>query len=310
MALPTTLDNLNALMYAIDRVRRERCNRAMTTDSTLHYVTDDARRIYPCPYGVTDCRHGLCKIKNKEGCEARSQFPFKPDGSELDGKKCVSSVDCGDGMVCSKSNKCVPAKPYLEWHTDKCVYGNSVLRRWCEFPSQRRTASVPGVTDAAPMDYDPNTGTCSVSRAYCEQSMKVSFKLDDNGDPTCYTKAGQQVGEFFLGKTLFRSLKETFVDASAASETALPTRRVTLVKNFAGPGIDLFLTDTDVHFDYDAVASAWPGLVVVKSDGTEGLEFTRDDLKDVNKKRVYFMTKNKNWISPGLIKSIRKNMTE
>ena len=301
-------------MYAIDRVRRERCNQASATDSTLHYVKDDTRRIYPCPNGVTDCEHGMCKIKNKEGCEARSQFPFKPDGSELDGKKCAESADCGEGMVCTKSNKCVPARPYLEWHTNKCVYGNPVLRRWCEFPSQRRTKSVPGVTDAAPMDYDPNAGTCSISRAYCEQSMKVAFKLDDNGDPMCYREAGQQVGEFFLGKTLFRALKETFVDTSVWSGQAAPptppSRRVTLARDFAGPGIDLFLTDTDVHFDYDAVSSTWPELVVVKPDGTEGLEFTRDDLKDANKKRVYFVTKNKSWLSSGLIKSIRKNMTE
>lgn len=210
MALPTALDNINATMYALDRLRREKC-----TAPGLVYRRSDDRRMYPCPSDVPDCSHGRCVVGTEVLCKSKSASPDDMSGD----------------------------RPYLEFRNGKCVYGNPILRRWCESPESRRTDSVPGVTDVHPFDYDEHTGKCSISRPYCEMDMQASFMIDEKGRPTCYSTAGQKVGEFFLGKTVFRGIE----------------RAALLVENYAGPGLHLYLDhDGTLTMDDRLVEQAYP----------------------------------------------------
>ena len=211
MALPTALDNINATMYALDRLRREKCAGV----AGLEYRTDDDRRMYPCPAGVPDCRHGRCVIATEAACKSRSSsFPFSSSDDNY--------------------------RPYLEFRDGKCVYGNFVLRKWCESPVERRRDVVPGVTDVHPFAYDEHTGKCSISREYCERDMQASFKIDDRGRPTCYSTTGQAVGEFFLGKTVLRGIER-------------------VGENFAGPGLHLYADASGrLTFDDRLVREAYP----------------------------------------------------
>lgn len=217
MALPTALDNINATMYALDRLRREKCKGV----PGLEYRMDDDKRMYPCPKGVPECRHGRCVIATEELCKSKSS-PFPP----------VPPASADEKY-----------RPYLEFRDGKCVYGNFVLRKWCESPTERRNEVVPGVTDVHPFLYDEHTGKCSISREYCERDMQASFKIDDKGRPTCYSTTGQAIGEFFLGKTVLRGIE----------------RAVMVGEDFAGPGLHLY-SDADgrLVFDERRVKEVYP----------------------------------------------------
>lgn len=232
MALPTSLDNINATMYAMDRLRRDSCRGVPGTG----YKYDDDKRTYPCPRGMEDCFHGRCSITSESACMSRSSG-FPPD---VDGKR-----------------------PYLEFRDGKCVYGNVILRKWCELPTERRLESVAGVTDVHPFDYDASSGKCKISREYCERDMQASFMMDENGRPTCYSSTGQLIGEFFVGKTIFRGIE----------------RGATLLyENFAGPGLHLYANkDNRLVMDGDEVRRVYP---------RESYSM-REVAMDKNLKRVY-----------------------
>lgn len=241
MALPTSLDNINAMMYAMDRLKRERC----ADMSGLEYRPADERRMYPCPKGVKDCLHGRCAIATEKACKQRSGPFLRPKKSEDD--------------------EYVDRRPYLEWHDGKCVYGNFALRKWCELPDMRRFEVVPGVTDVHPFAYDEHTGKCSLTREYCEKDMQTSFRIDEKGRPTCYASTGEIIGEFFVGKTVFRGIER------GASR---------LVENFGGPGVHLYVNpDGWMTMDGEAVRAAYPRE-----------KYTVEDLRgDNNLKRIYFV---------------------
>lgn len=280
MALPTTIDNINATMYALDRVMRERCKQKITTTPGLEYRVEDDKRMYPCPSGIKDCEHGRCVISSKELCMKKSQLPYDSLGNERDGEPCIDGK-CLNNKVCGKNNKCYSRKPYLEFHDGKCVYGNFVLRKWCEIPSSRRPEPEPGVTDVTPFVYDVTTGKCSISKPYCEKDMKVSYKVDEDGRPTCYSSTGQLAGEFFLGKTIFRGISGILIK-----------------ENFAGDGIHLYLDNGKLTFDEAQVRNAYPKE-----------SYSIDELtKDYGLKRIYFITHNTNWLSDHVIKAMRRKM--
>lgn len=284
MALPTSLDNLSAMMYAIDRLKKERCDNSDMTG--IEFVSSEENRLYTCPPELENCLHGHCTITSKEECEKLSQLPFDPfTGNELELKKCITNKDCDKNFVCSISNKCIPERPYLEFRDGKCVYGNFVLNRWCNFPAQRRTESIPGVTDVPPFQYDKQTGRCDITKDYCDW-MRVSYEVDQQGRPNCYRTPGQKIGEFFLGKTIFRGLEGG----------------TKLAENFAE--IDLYLSGTKLGFLSKDIKRKFPELINQNGE----IKFTKEDLKDKNKKRIYFILAHTDWISPGFLKAVKKKL--
>lgn len=279
MALPTDIDRRAAMMYAIDRLKKEECNLQNPTD--FKYESEEKNRMYRCPVGLEDCEHGNCKVASKQKCNDLSQMPYDPTtGGDLSSQKCDDTHPCPADSKCGTSGKCIPAKPYLEYRNDKCVYGNFALKKWCEFPNQRRLTPTKGVTDVPPFQYNPDTGSCNITREYCDW-MGQSYKLDDRNRPTCYSTTGQNVGEFFVGKTIFRDLKP----------------RTTVAPNFAGNKISLYMNDQTLAFNLNEIAREYPELVrenVVK--------FSPEDLKHSGKKRLYFTLKHSSWLNPTIQK--------
>lgn len=226
MALPTALDNLNATMYALDRLRRERC-----VAPGLAYRPDDRRRMYPCPRALPDCAHGRCVVADEAACRRRS--------------------------------------PDLEFRDGRCVYADTALRQWCTQPALRRPDAVPGVTDVHPFDYDPATGKCSISRAYCEDDMQTAFDPDRR---TCVASAGQRVGEFLVGKTVFRGIQRGLARglvaaAERGSRPLVEGGSRPLVEHFAGPGIHLYAgPDGALRLDEQAVRRTYPDRPYTAAD--------------------------------------------
>lgn len=146
---------------------------------------------------------------------------------------CKKDDDCRGSSVCNKDGNCEGG--------GVCMLGNFLLRQWCENPQSRckknsdgtypdeckGSSSTPGVTDVPPFFYNENTGKCFITKDYCQR-----FGVDYSGGTDCSdsnpctgegmacykgtctgpgsectTTTGQKVGEFFVGKTLFRMFK-------------------------------------------------------------------------------------------------------
>lgn len=305
MALPTTLDNLNAVMYALDRIKKERCLVKVRNTPGLEYQTKDNKRMYPCPKNLEGCEHGKCVITTEKLCKHKSMTPFDSQGNELNGAPCaITDPKCLNDQVCGKNNKCYDKKPYLEFHDGKCVYGNFALRRWCQFPWSRGESGRHPNTGVPynPFNYNEHTGKCSISRDYCEQDMQTSFKVDEKGRPTCYAKTGEKVGTFFLGKSIFRGIKGAF-SGDSKNEDDIQHRMVQLYKNFGGEGVSLYLKDGIIGFNEEEIHKRYPEVFNDKGDIT----FTLEDLRnDKGKKRIYFIEKNSHWLSTPILKAIVK----
>jgi hypothetical protein len=54
--------------------------------------------------------------------------------------------------------------------------------------------------------FDPNTGTCRFTQAYCS---KMGLKFDGNGDTDCKNRPGQKVAEMIFGTTVTRGAIKT-----------------------------------------------------------------------------------------------------
>lgn len=280
-AIPTSLDNLHAIKYAQDRIKREKCNskeitkkfysdQGVSDSEHLIWKNRDQNRVYPCPPNVPECEHGTCRIQSAELCYAVTQDPWVVDSDgvpqDFPTIPCQSDQDCASTSFpsqCSnnianlkknsKDNKpgnCVHKYPYLEWHPQekdslgrpiegggRCILGNSMFKKWCEYPAGRSTSSETGLTDAPPFRYDPSNGKCYITKDYCNfeeveyedcndtriiksDSSPLGFEVTCAGEPDCYETSAQKAAEWFLGKTIFRGFKR-FLDSNDPIHKAL-----------------------------------------------------------------------------------------
>ena len=320
--LPTPLDNIHATMYALDRVRKERCNdtEIKVKYPGIQWETMDNNRMYPCPTNITNCEHGKCRIVTESQCNAESQVPFDINGNPLKPVNCNKDSDCNDlgyDAICNNKS-CQPKNVYLEWNTDinKCVFGNFALRKWCEYPKQRRTTPAKGVTDVPAFNYIPEQSKCQITKDYCDW-MKVSYKIDDKGTPTCYETAGQSVAEFLLGKTIFRDLFEGFQhigpNIMKLADRKYSQKHKILQRNFGGSGIHLYdikwkngYDGPNIGFFSDEIKMVFPEIVVSKNN----LEYLHINLEDTKKnpklKRIYLTSGSTKWITESIFKGLQK----
>ena len=266
MAQPTSLDTTHAVMYALDRLLYEKCK-----GSGLSRVELDMHRTYPCPDGVPQCHHSTCDITTREACKRESM-----DGI---GGSCNARNPCNPPLKCVHRSCVDTTKPYLEFQNGKCIYGDLAFRLMCERPKQRRKVHVAGVTDVPPFDYNETTGKCNITKAYCDR-MGVSYS-DTNKD--CYRTVGQQIGELFTGKTIFRAIRK--------DDGEHPY--VNVAEHFAGPHISLYLNNKGtLGFLESELRETYPKLF-----RGDKVVFTQDDLYDLNKKRVYLTLLHSEWLS-------------
>lgn len=126
------------------------------------------------------------------------------------------SEDDNCGPTGNSANNSVTNAPS---NCGRCVFGNHALRKFCEFPQIRRKEPTHGATDVPPFCYNQSDGSCRMTPSYCKYEG-ISYS-DDGSDGSntaigkdrfacnrknahCYVPEGQQIGEFVLGKTMFR----------------------------------------------------------------------------------------------------------
>lgn len=161
---------------------------------------------------------GTCQIATPEKCGEYSKTPYVCDENNMNCElgentqywewhptekiKCDEKAPCfsrnskcnADGTcTCTNDDECGGTAKCVNGVCTgggRCVYGNYLLRQWCENPKSRCQAnedgSYPeecaggpnarGVTDVPPYAYDTSSGKCFITQPYCE-----NFDRDFNG---------------------------------------------------------------------------------------------------------------------------------
>lgn len=343
--LPTNLDNLNAMMYAMDKVAKEKCDAINAKYPDIEWELRDENRMYSCPTQLTNCssQHGKCRIKTKEECLKLSQLPWSPNGGNISDSICKEDIDCAPvekiDMICGNNNKCIPKNVYLEWREDenkedenkesgKCILGNSLLRKYCEFPITRDDHHVKGKTDVPPFRYSPETGECFITKKYCDW-MGSSYRTEGfSKKPNCFQSKGDTVGQFVVGKTIFKGMKTGFkefyknipISINKLADKKLMDNYKILKENFGGPGIHLYqiiwkkeaekIDKTTINpsagFIATEIHKVYPNIII-KQKNFLFIVISMEQLKsDPSLKRIYIGSASGKSILDTIINSIKK----
>lgn len=114
------------------------------------------------------------------------------NGIVYDNDKCtLSESDCNKNYNWPLGENDV----YSEFRKDRCVVADPTLRLTC---------------NDAGLDYDHETGICIIDEGYCK-SKGADWKFDSKIQQyDCNVNIGQDIGEFILGTTITRGLKQVF----------------------------------------------------------------------------------------------------
>lgn len=232
---------------------------------TLIYEPQKCKKNDDCKKGNCN-KDGKCVCSTDDDCQAKNcskdgvcQAPpntnyveWRPDIT------CSTDEPCPGGLVCTNDGKCqcekdgqCPGNATCENGVctgGRCIIGNWPLKQWCEMPKSRcqpdkdgkypsmcnGSADAPGVVDVPPFAYNDETGSCHITKPYCDY-YKIDYegggsctKDSDCGDYThtchrkevgdatgicvgpdsdCHVSSGQKVGEFIVGATIYRYFK-------------------------------------------------------------------------------------------------------
>jgi hypothetical protein len=309
----TGFDIAYAMIYASERIRQDKCNDPqiknyykqkynLKDDDAYTWIDTPDTRKYPC---ITDkCPSGTCSINTKEMCDAvgDANYPFDTtsEGNPL---------------------KVTPEGSYVQWqktpwanNEDRCVLGNPFLKRWCISPGSRGDGEK-SQSAIPPFNYNEDNGQCEMSPEYCAK-MQMEF---DTKKKECITEPGQDVGEFVLGKTIFRGWKNveqggTFCGGgnivekftTALNETPSIKKVVdekmikdkVLLKQDFLPGVHLYMIDwkneckTEVAPSIGFVSSELSSFnkYIQKENGVKYLVISQNDLQNNKDLKKLFVT--------------------
>ena len=246
----TMQDLKNATKYANDRYLKQLCLKEKQNFPGIEWKPMDEYRSYSCPATLVEngsCEYGKCLIVTEQECMNQSQVKITQKGDALPTNPCEKDDDCTGltyDAICNTGIKsCVPKKPYLEWRPGengkdgKCVFGNSGLRTWCEFPKTRSDKSENGITNVPPFRYDTNLGTCHITKDYCKW-MGVDYRTSGEYSGDCKISPGQYIGEMMFGKTFFRQGKK-MAEGTVSPIPGVKKSDVNFFENFTtSPKID------------------------------------------------------------------------
>lgn len=340
MPAPTSLDFMNGMMYAIDRLKKDKCNDAKIQTkygNEIGWVPQDKKRSYPCSlpnpnggsYELPNCEHGNCRINSKDLCEKQSQYPYDSNGNVLSTQQCKTDEDCKNvpfSAMCSSTDPktCIPSQPYLEYKIDPnnqqnsiCTYGNTALKKWCEVPSSRNDHSVNGQTNVPAFKYDAEKSQCYMTPDYCKW-MGVDYQ---ETPPDCTRSGGQAFAEdWFLGKTIFRDLKKGISGlqenqvSKLADDRYVQSKKV-VGKDFGGKDVHLYFIvwkptakkidktceKPNVSFLASEVRKRFPDIVQ-KKNGNDFIHIDKEHLKKHPElKRIAAICSSTNWLGETFI---------
>lgn len=269
------------------------------------------------------CTSNKCEDKPKDQIEGKAYLEWREPkcneyticlyGKCTNGKcQCQTDNDCRGAQTC-QNGLC---------EGNSCVVGNASLKRFCEVPSERTPISSDMGKDPS-LAYNPYTGKCNVSNLFCERngskfqgkscktdndcgSKQVCYNGNCSGDDIGCDKpsSGERIGEFFLGKTIYKWIKNGFhcpegFKLIKPADPKLMVEKTVVSKDFAAEGIHLYqifwkkeaLQKPLIQLGFDAseVAKKYP-KVVKKINGTKCIVLGLEDIKANNElKRCYVM---------------------
>jgi hypothetical protein len=282
-ALPTSLDAINAIAYAYNRVLKEKCNDpgiqtkySVNGNIGIKWNSYPYEQAFTCPEGLEGCDKGHCDIVTEELCDKLSS----PIYDEL-GRLIPKDKRTGESGI-----------PLAFTDKNQCVFSNFMLQRYCEVPASRgyklddqgnitEVTNDPGVTDVPPFFYDKKNSLCYITPQYCK-AMETDY--EPGNPPTCEpTKAAEILGYFGIGNTLFKYLKRLFGDLNVkcdkvskiVDDKAIKTKQL-VYPDYGGKGVNLYL----LQWKNDMVSSIPPNLGFIYSELKKSNKFKDNLAKD------------------------------
>ncbi|GFT26018.1 baculo_p74_N domain-containing protein [Nephila pilipes] len=171
----------------------------------FQHVTIQVRPATPKDYYLPPSLAGQCIVVEKiyftkSGCKRLSCFPFKSNGEPCTQTDPVQWTRLGNQFVLSCQLSCREMHTPIdaEWWGTRCVMVNPLKKVLATFPEQ-----LFGMQSKHPLHVglDWKEGQIHLNKLYCR-----AYGLEFDGHD-CYAPTGQTIGEFFLGKTVYRALK-------------------------------------------------------------------------------------------------------
>jgi len=346
---------LNQCLEDPRRGGKKFCSYCTTDEKSghCHIVSPDTCNNSPANGGVSLLPYtcdstGTCKSLSKDDLKKGMYSEWHVDSSKEDGGQCV----LGNFLL----------RQWCENPKSRCVADKDG-----KYPPEcTGDDNTPGVTDVPPFAYNTSTGTCSMTKSYCK---RFGIDFDNNKTTNCTTdkdctsgdmcykdvisnssycvgpesecteSTGQKIGEFFLGKTLFRMFKSDTQCDSYKDITDKPTiqdmfrqfdnapavirspadpkdieKKVLVGKDFAGPGINMYTIHwkstsgitplIQTGFLANEVKRRYPNLVK-KKKGRKYIEIKKTDTKtDKDMKRMYLSIFTKVWMMENFVDAV------
>ncbi|GFV01209.1 baculo_p74_N domain-containing protein [Trichonephila clavipes] len=206
MSRPTKYELQHALRYA--------------TEHTTQYLLDVYQKRYPHYFQHVEIEIRPATVKDyyippslatecivvdkiyftELGCKRLSCFPFKSDGVPCTRKDDIQWTPLANKWVLSCQPSCREMTTPIdaEWWGTRCVMVNPLKKVLASFPEQ-----IFGMQSKHPLHagLDWRNGHIYLNKSYCQ-----AYGLEFDGKE-CYSLVDQIIGEFFLGKTVYRALK-------------------------------------------------------------------------------------------------------
>ncbi|GFS47070.1 baculo_p74_N domain-containing protein [Trichonephila inaurata madagascariensis] len=194
------------------------------TEHTTRYLLDRYRQRYPHYFQHVEIQIRPATLKDyyippslatecivvdqihftELGCKRLSCFPFKSDGVPCTRKDDMQWTRLANTLVLSCQPSCREMTTSIdaEWWGSRCVMVNPLKKVLASFPEQ-----IFGMQSKHPLHagLDWRNGQIYLNKLYCQ-----AYGLEFDGKE-CYSSVDQTIGEFFLGKTVYRALKTSVV---------------------------------------------------------------------------------------------------
>ena len=336
-----------------------------------HVATEDLCSKYSSiPY---KCKGNSCIFtKDKDKLENTTYLEWRDVRCDKN-SPCVNGMACIDGKCyCNSSDDCAGASKCVNNRCEgkQCVLGNFLLREYCEhgISEMFKNKKPPLYYDenkgkcylthdfCKSFGIDYNKKECK-SDNDCEGDNKcVSTKICDEGDHACisskkdcnkYNKCyctgegsdckistGQQVGEFFVGKTIYRWFKsdlecpnelgKKLKEMSMNMNKQLPDSitkmqdpryfedKVLIKDKYINDDINLYIiylknNKIEIGFNADEVEKHYPNIVK-KINNKKFIKISKDQIStDTVLKKIFIILSSSEWIKSNIMEMIKLN---
>lgn len=208
----TYYDYINAVEFAHNCALEHQYNYFLNKyPHIFKYVDIQSRLATQSDYYIPSSIATECKIYsvsfNEIGCRKIGCFPKTDTLTDCTENDPTAYITIGENFYLSCQPACHELSQFIdtEFENGKCFQANTEKKIFALFPEKIHNIEI-----YQPMHKGLNlkNGNLVINKDYCT-AFGLSFKNDE-----CITPTGQEIGEFFLGSTIYKSLKKASIQSS------------------------------------------------------------------------------------------------